>query len=1244
MIKIAHFADTHINNEYRHDEYRKIFSKIYEHLNNIKPDRIVICGDLFESKLILSNEAKLLAGELLNNLSKISKVIITCGNHDLNIKNLNRVDSIKMIVKLINNPNVTYYDKSGIYQDNSISWVVYHHPEKNIDPWTGQTKNKDQIYIGLFHDPILNSTTNTGKIFNDTKYKDISYFENNDFLLMGDIHKRQFFRKNKSAAYCGSTLQLNFGESIGDHGFLLWNIETSTNFTVKEYDIENDHKFLNLYIDENTDYENLKLKIDNVGEDTDVKVHWKDLSSNITTANEKEIRDYIKENLNTTKVKFEKTFVYNDIIDSEMLSESLNLNDTDVQSNIFKEYLENQKYKKEDIDEILKIDEIINNRLILNNAKTNIQWSVDKFWFSNFKSYGDNNEINWKDNDGIFQIHGLNMEGKTTILDALTYILYGKTTTTLTPEKFGDSRYLNNKRDLDYCLGGAIIDVNGEKFTIQRKTERIWNKNKTAIVSCPTTLDFYKDEAISEKNKLTDKVRKKTQEKLDEILGDLKDFIRLSFTNADNLNDTLSETRSVFMDNIIRDAGYDVFETKLEEFKEYKKELSEEKIIIDIQEAEGRIDELNIIIENKKVEINTNKTLIENFELELIELNNNRDNFNKKLNNIDSSMINFDENINLDSIKNYESKIEEAKIQITILEREIKELPTNFISQKLNELKVKLKGINDKISERKDEISNLKNIITESDNKKDKVLAKIKELKDSEIRKLQLKISDNDLKIEILKNQQENIINGEIRNIDSEIQKIALQKNEISNKMKLLQKDGLNTKNANDELDIEIKKLKNSKTCPTCGRDYDKSDPQYSEHLEHLQENIDKSEEKKEDNNIKIQKFLSEYKKLKNILPTLDENEEKLKTEKIDLKNGIYLDEIKEKLKALVDAKLLKQENLDNKSKIEDIKNDNYNNIPLLKENLLKGESLLERIELNRNENLEVIKNIELELKNFNVESVENDIEIEEKLREKFELRSKKLSQKENLNLSIENFNLKIKDLQLEIDKYQEYKIKIEENNNIQIFINDINNKISYIKDNVTELTQENISLDKEILLQVNEIESISINIKKYLKQKKKEELLKEYARCVGRDGIPLYLLKKSIHLINNELNDLLLNVNFTLFFDENLILKMSANDRLDVDQPAITSSGMERTFCALALKIALRGINTKSKPSFIFLDEIMGKLISDSVQQFIDFLDVIKTKVKKVVIIEHIHPINYDAIINVHKDENLISHLELKY
>ena len=148
------------------------------------------------------------------------------------------------------------------------------------------------------------------------------------------------------------------------------------------------------------------------------------------------------------------------------------------------------------------------------------------------------------------------------------------------------------------------------------------------------------------------------------------------------------------------------------------------------------------------------------------------------------------------------------------------------------------------------------------------------------------------------------------------------------------------------------------------------------------------------------------------------------------------------------------------------------------------------------------------------------------------------------------------------------------------------------------------------------------------------------YTKCVHRDGVPTFLLKKSIHIINQELSNLLSNVDFTVFFDDNLTLKMSNNNRLDVTQEAVTSSGMERTFIAVVLKMALRTINNISKPDIILFDEIMGKLIDKSVTEFTELLDIIRDKIDKILIIEHIHNINFDNIITCEKDKDGISRI----
>ena len=73
MIKIAHFADTHIRNLKFHDEYRFVFNQIYKKLQTQKPDYIVHCGDLAHTKTQLSPEYFALASEFLKNLADILK-------------------------------------------------------------------------------------------------------------------------------------------------------------------------------------------------------------------------------------------------------------------------------------------------------------------------------------------------------------------------------------------------------------------------------------------------------------------------------------------------------------------------------------------------------------------------------------------------------------------------------------------------------------------------------------------------------------------------------------------------------------------------------------------------------------------------------------------------------------------------------------------------------------------------------------------------------------------------------------------------------------------------------------------------------------------------------------------------------------------------------------------------------------------------------------------------------------------
>jgi energy-coupling factor transporter ATP-binding protein EcfA2 len=74
-----------------------------------------------------------------------------------------------------------------------------------------------------------------------------------------------------------------------------------------------------------------------------------------------------------------------------------------------------------------------------------------------------------------------------------------------------------------------------------------------------------------------------------------------------------------------------------------------------------------------------------------------------------------------------------------------------------------------------------------------------------------------------------------------------------------------------------------------------------------------------------------------------------------------------------------------------------------------------------------------------------------------------------------------------------------------------------------------------------------------------------------------------------------------------------------------------------------LNQINVKAKPTIFLLDEVMGKLDENSVEEFIEMLQLIKANMKKVLVVEHIHEINPDYLINVQLSEDGISSLQLE-
>ena len=195
--KIVHTADWHIRTMRMHDEYKEVFRTLISDLKKLLVDykreevRIVIAGDLVHNKTVISNEQLIFGTWVLLELEKIAPLIIISGNHDLNLNNKDRMDSITPMVQFLPDANINYFKESLCYLDDNIVWCVYSIFEENERPDIESARiefGDDKTYIGLFHGPLIGSSTDIGYVI-DHGYS-LEIFSGCDMVMCGDIHKR----------------------------------------------------------------------------------------------------------------------------------------------------------------------------------------------------------------------------------------------------------------------------------------------------------------------------------------------------------------------------------------------------------------------------------------------------------------------------------------------------------------------------------------------------------------------------------------------------------------------------------------------------------------------------------------------------------------------------------------------------------------------------------------------------------------------------------------------------------------------------------------------------------------------------------------------------------------------------------------------------------------------------------------------------------------------------------------------
>lgn len=272
MIKLViHCADIHIRPYKRLGEYAEQLQNFVEKCKEITSGyskdevRILIAGDLFHSKLNISNELIVFASYFLRQLEEIATVLVIAGNHDLLVNNTSRTDTLTALFDTANFTNCKFIDgmlnyESGFIEDDNVVWALYSIYNGFAQPNLKELKNEDgKPIIGLYHGMVIGASLNNGTVIDSGVEGKL--FKGCTCVMAGDIHKRQTLKKGGvNIVYPGSLIQQTFGETVSQHGFVVWDIET---MGYKFVDLESDYGLFDIQIENFEDLDEDKEKLIN---------------------------------------------------------------------------------------------------------------------------------------------------------------------------------------------------------------------------------------------------------------------------------------------------------------------------------------------------------------------------------------------------------------------------------------------------------------------------------------------------------------------------------------------------------------------------------------------------------------------------------------------------------------------------------------------------------------------------------------------------------------------------------------------------------------------------------------------------------------------------------------------------------------------------------------------------------------------------------------------------------------------
>ena len=368
----------------------------------------------------------------------------------------------------------------------------------------------------------------------------------------------------------------------------------------------------------------------------------------------KEISEKYGVPLKNVEVNFNPITVKDDGSKISLASDIVNnIQDPKFQQKLFGEYIKMKDIKDANLDDIIKIDDVINAHVNFDAYSKYKSYKIKYAKWDNYLSYGKGNYFDFTKLNGLVLLNGEpeNQCGKTTFaIDLLRFALFGKSPKCPTLDSVFNI-YLEDETEAMVEVG---IEIEGADYVIRRTITRPALKKRTARSKCKQKVEYFK--TVNGSTELIENCEAdsgtQTNNLIRETIGNVEDFnlvISATRKTLDNLLDMGQTDKGKLFSRWL---GLLSIEEKEKIAKDEFKKLSKDLLSNRYNKAslETEITDMNSVISS-----NNNKII--ELEDKLNKSNERINGFNKEKNDIQS--------------RRKEIKEELVKIDITTIENKL---------------------------------------------------------------------------------------------------------------------------------------------------------------------------------------------------------------------------------------------------------------------------------------------------------------------------------------------------------------------------------------------------------------------------------------------------------------------------------------------------------------------------------------------------------------------------------------------